>query len=463
MKLILVAAVLLMIAFLTADRRWRPLALGGAFLLRIGVPSLFGGVVFGGLHLSTLLIFAYALVWPFATQKAESNRQSRRPNIPILCHATVLTVAVGTVMMSGSGGAAMFAGTLTANQLVAPYIFCMLIYGTSLHSESFSKDAGRFFALICVFEAMIAILVSSGTLPQPFASLYNAVDYWSSLGSRQTGTLDHPLCLGLLLAAGIPMVAYFNSALIAVLSAGCMVTAIALTQSRIAALGAAIGIFFLVTIALRSNSARLAVVFAGGIGIWAASNFGVFSSLIDRVGDDSGSSLARIQSWTLFLDTWNDFGTLGVGMEGSKEYFLLRGLRASGESATVAYAVGIGIPLTLLYMAVMVWLIGYGIRNSNKLMPASAAAIICFISIQLFSSISTESAAGMILWATIGLSLASPRTASVTAGPDATRDRVRSARTLHRNIPVAARSSAPDASQHPPGSGVGGSPRSRGS
>jgi hypothetical protein len=217
------------------------------------------------------------------------------------------------------------------------------------------------------------------------------------------------------------MVAYFDSALIAILSAGLMVVGIALTQSRIAAMGAALGVFYLLASGLRSNSSRIAALGLGAAGLVVASNFGVFRSLIERIGDDKGSSQARTRSWTLFLDTWNDFGTVGVGMEGSKEYFLLHGLRSSGESATVAYAVGIGIPLTLLYMAIMVWLIGYGIRNSNKLMPASVAAIICFISIQLFSSISTESAAGMILWATIGLALATPRMAPASPVQDGKR------------------------------------------
>jgi len=420
-KLVLVGAVLLMIAFLTADRRWRPLALGAAFLLRIGIPTAYGGIVFGGLHLATLLVFAYALVWPLAAPKATSNGQNERPHIPIICHAALVTVAVGTVLMSGSSSAAVFAGTLTLNQLVAPYIFCMLIYGTSRHSESFYNDAGRFFVLICVFEALIALLVFNGISPQPFGSSYAAIDYWTTLGSRQTATLDHPLCLGLLLAAGIPMVAYIDSALIAILSAGLMVVGIALTQSRIAALGAALGVFYLLASGLRSNSSRIAALGLGAAGLVVASNFGVFRSLIERIGDDKGSSQARTRSWTLFLDTWNDFGTVGVGMEGSKEYFLLHGLRSSGESATVAYAVGIGIPLTLLYMAIMVWLIGYGIRNSNKLMPASVAAIICFISIQLFSSISTESAAGMILWATIGLALATPRMAPASPVQDGKR------------------------------------------
>jgi len=462
-KLVLVAAALLMIALLTAENRWRPLALAGVFLLRIGIPSAVSGAVFGGLHLSTLLVFAYALVWPFATPKVKSNGRDGRRHIPILCHVTLVTLAVGTVLMSGSSSAAVFAGTLTLNQLVAPYIFCMLIYGTSYDSGSLWKDAGQFFALVCILESLIALAVFNEVLTQPFQSSYAAIDYWRFLGDRQTGTLDHPLCLGLLLAAGIPMVAYFDSTLIAISATSAMVIGTGLTQSRIAALGAAIGVIYVLSIGLRSNVGRIVALGAGGIGIVVASNFGVFRNLIDRIGDDKGSSQARTRSWALFLDTWNDFGTVGVGMEGSKEYFLLHGLRASGESAIVAYAVGIGIPLTLLYMALIVWLIGYGIRNSNKLMPASAAAIICFISIQLFSSISTESAAGMILWATIGISLASPRTAPTSVGPDGKRDGVRGALPLHRNLTVATRSSAANASQYLARAGTGSFPRSRGS
>jgi len=314
----------------------------------------------------------------------------------------------------------------------------MLIYGASEHNGSLYKDAGKFFALVCVFEALVALAVFNNVFPQPFQSSYASIFYWRSLGDRQTGTLDHPLCLGLLLAAGIPMVVYFDSTLIAILAASSMVIGTALTQSRIAALGAAIGIIYVLALGLRTNYGRIVALSAGGIGIVVASNFGVFRSLIDRIANDGGSSKARTRSWTLFLDTWNDFGTVGVGMEGSKEYFLQHGLRASGESATVAYAVGIGIPLTFLYMAIMIWLIGYGIRKSNRLTPASVAAIVSFISIQLFSSISTESAAGIIVWATIGISLASPRMAPQSPLQDTKPGRVRDPRLLRTSISTTA-------------------------
>jgi hypothetical protein len=399
-----------MIAFLTADRRWRPLALGGAFLLRIGIPSAFDpGAMFLGVHLATLLIFAYALVWPIATPKGESNTENRLPHIPFLCHAALVVVATGSVMMSESLSAALYAGTLTLNQLVAPYIFCMLIYGASKHNDSLYKSAGKFFALVCVFEALIAIAVFSNTIPQPFETSFAAYyTWWPAIGTRQLATLDHPLVLGLLLGAGIPMVAYFNSLRIAILCSFTMTVGIALTWSRIAAAIAAIGFIYLFTFGMKSNIRRLGAVAIGGIGFVLALNSRVFDTLIERIGNDQGSTLARTRSWTLFLDNWNDFGAVGVGMENSKNFFLLHGLRTSGESAAVAYAVGIGIPLTLVYLSLMVWLIRHGMQKSKRLTPASLAAILTFISIQLFSSISTESAAGMILWATIGISLASP-------------------------------------------------------
>jgi hypothetical protein len=234
------------------------------------------------------------------------------------------------------------------------------------------------------------------------------------------------------------MVAYFDSALIAIFSVGTIIVGIGLTQSRISAAMGAIGIVYLCTFGVKSNSRRLGAMAIGLIGIATAVNRGVFGSLIDRIGDDHGSSQARTQSLTLFLDTWSDFGTVGVGMESSKDYFLQSGLRASGESAAVAYAVGIGIPLTLLYLGLMVWMLGYGLRKSNKLNPASMAAIVALISIQLFSSISTESAVGMIVWATIGISLAFPQTRSLSPvqapSPGQT-----TGRRLHGNIPTVLR------------------------
>ena len=449
MKLVLAALAVLMLAFLTAEYRLRPIALGSAFLLRIGFPSVFSGTVLSGLHLSTLLVFAYAFIWPLAAPKATSKAENRLPQIPLLCHAALGTVAVGTVAMSGSWSAASYAGTLTLNQLVAPYIFCMLIYGASNHVESLSKDAGRLFALVCVFEALIALLVFERILPQPFQSSFSTIAYWASLGTRQAATLDHPLCLGVLLAAGIPMVAYFNSSLIAVVSATTMVVGIALTQSRIAASAALIGFLYLGVFRIRSNVRRLGSMAVGGLIFAVGLNIGVFTDLIDRIGDDSGSSLVRTRSWQFFLDTWSNFAAVGDGMESSRDYFILNGFRASGESAAVAYAVGIGIPLTLVYLFLIAWLIAYGVRKSIKLTPSSVAAIVTFISIQLFSSISTESAVGMILWATIGISLASPRIASVLSVQNAKTERARTTRFPQRSVPMAGRSPAAGVLQEP--------------
>ena len=447
MKQLLLPAAVLLLALLTADPRWRPFALGGAFLLRIGIPSaVSSATVFAGLHVTSLLVFAYALIWPLAAPKVESNAENRTPHIPFLCHATLVAVAAGSVMMSETSSAALYTGALTMNQLVAPYVFCMLIYGTSRYNQSLFKNAGKFFALVCVFEALIAIAVSSHILPQPFQSSFATYSWWNSVSAsaRELATLDHPLSLGLLLAAGLPMVAYFESSIMAIFSAGVMVVGIGLTESRIAAAMAVMGTIYLLVFTIRSNMRRLGAITVGGVIFVTALNFGIFSNLIDKVGNDRGSSLARTRSWTLFLDSWNDFGTVGIGMESSRDYFLQHGLRASGESAAVAYSVGIGIPLTVLYFSLMVWLIGYGVRKSNRLTPASVAAIGAFISIQLFSSISTESAVGMILWATIGISLATPRMAPIDVVQDGKPDRV-SGTVLHRSFPTV-RSSAVRAS-----------------
>ena len=431
MKLVLLAAVVLLFALLTADYRWRPLALGGAFLVRIGIPSaVSSATVLGGLHLSTFLIIAYAIVWPLVTPKVASNAEKRLPQIPFLCHVTLVTVAAGSVMMSQSSSAALYIATLTMNQLVAPYIFCMLIYAVSQRNAEFYESAGKFYVLVCVAESIIAMAVRYHFIPQPFQASFAANSWWFAIdATRQLGTLDHSLCLGLLLAAGLPMVAYFDSPWIAMFSGGIIVLGLALTESRLAAAAAGIGFAYLVAFGTRTNARRLGVIGGGVIAFLFALQFGVFSLLIDRFVDDRGSSLARTRSWTCFSDTWTD-------------YFVQQGFQASGESAAVAYAVGIGIPLTLIYFSLIVWLIGYGVRKSSRLAPASMAAIGIFIFIQLFSSISNESAVGMILWATIGIALAYPRTVPSSSVQTSRSDQIRGTRELQTNTPTAVRSPA---------------------
>ena len=225
-------------------------------------------------------------------------------------------------------------------------------------------------------------------------------------------------------------------------SGGIIVLGLALTESRLAAAAAGIGFAYLVAFGTRTNARRLGVIGGGVIAFLFALQFGVFSLLIDRFVDDRGSSLARTRSWTFFSDTWTDFATVGSGMENSRDYFVQQGFQASGESAAVAYAVGIGIPLTLISFSLIVWLIGYGVRKSSRLAPASMAAIGIFIFIQLFSSISNESAVGMILWATIGIALAYPRTVPSSSVQTSRSDQIRGTRELQTNTPTAVRSPA---------------------
>ena len=232
---------------------------------------------------------------------------------------------------------------------------------------------------------------------------------WVSFGDRQLGTLGHPLALGLLLAAGIPMAAYFRLRITEYFAIAMMIVGIGLTQSRIALVGAVVGLIYLLLIAAKSLRVRLTLLITTAFAYAILNTTGILQGLLDRIQFDEGSSRARSQAFQLFRDRWREFELSGVGMQFHKEYFLAHGLRSSGESAFICYVVGIGLPLAVLYFALIVWLIGRGLRRAKRISPASAAAIITLVSIQFYSSIATESAAGLILWTTIGLALSAPQ------------------------------------------------------
>jgi hypothetical protein len=319
-------------------------------------------------------------------------------------------VAVGSIIISEPQSATGSAKGLVLNQIIAPYIFCVLVYNVSRQHESVHRNAGRLFASICVFESVIALAVKFNVIPQPYLSAHSAIDSWIGLGTRQSATLDHPLTLGLFLAAGIPMAAYFRSRITAYFAISVMIVGISLTQSRIAVVGALFGVAYLLTIGSKMLRGRIILLATLAAGYAFLITTGIIQGLLDRIQDDEGSSRERAQALHLFTDSWRDFKLSGVGMQLAKQYFLSHGLYSSGESAAICYAIGIGIPLTLFYFSLMVWMIGHGIRQGKSLSPASTAAIITLASIQFYSSISTESAAGMILWTTIGLAFATPQT-----------------------------------------------------
>lgn len=407
MMLIAGVTAAILLALLTADYRWRPLALGGAFALRIGLPTIvdYPHEATLGLHASTILVLVLVIVWAPTTRTSSNKTRDSAPRIPLLCHMALLIVVIGTIITAESLLELKQNAAFAMNQMVAPYVMCMLIYNTSLHHKSLQKSAGRLFTLICVFQAIIAVAVYFEVIVQPFLSFYPKF-FWS----RQSATLDHPLVLGLLLAAGVPMTMYLRSRFITYCAILIIGMGIGLTQSRIAIFGAAAGLLYIFTIGSKSLSERITLLVTLGIGYVLVNDLKFFQELIGRFQYDDGSSETRAEAAQLFIAKWNDFKFTGVGIHRQKDYFLSNGLRASGESAAVSYAVGLGIPITLLFFSLIIWLIGRGIRQANFLSPASVSAIIAFASIQFFGSISSESAAAMILWVTIGIALVKPDT-----------------------------------------------------
>ncbi|MCZ0728995.1 O-antigen ligase family protein [Mycolicibacterium iranicum] len=412
MMFAVVAISSLIVALFTLEYRWRPAALGAAFFLRIAIPSYIGDVGVPGLlpslHVSTTLILSCGVVWTMASRKLPYGTTETAAPIPILWHVALGAVALGSIVSSESLNAMGSAAGLVLNQMVAPYLFCMLVYATSRQSATFVRNAGRLFAIVCVFESMIAIMVYVQILPQPFISVNRVVGEWVDAG-RHPATLDHAITLGLLLVAGMLMTVYFRSRLTAISALIIMMVGIYLTQSRIALAGAIAAIAYLFFAGSKSFGERMIMLFAVGAGFVILSTSELSEGVLSRIQDDAGSTSARMRALQLFADNWTDFVVSGVGIERNKLYFNVNGLVSSGESAAICYAVGIGIPLTLLYFFLIVWIIGHCVRHTGYLSPPSASAIIVLVSIQFYSSIATESAAGLILWSTIGVALAATR------------------------------------------------------
>lgn len=405
----------LVIALFTVEYRWRPIALAGAFFLRIALPSYVGDIGVPGLipslHVSTTLILACSIVWALASRKIKSPTHEPAVQVPYFWHITLGAVAIGSIVSSESLNAMGSAAGLVLNQIVAPYIFCMLIYSTSHRSSTFAADAGRLFAMVCVFESMIAILVYFRVVQQPFLSVNRTVGEWVDSG-RYPATLDHSITLGLLLVAGILMTVYFKSRATAIFALLVMVVGIYLTQSRIALAGAIAAITYLFFAGSKSFGERMITLFAAGTGLVILSMTELSDGVLSRIQDDEGSTGARMRALQLFVDNWTDFIVSGIGIERNKLYFNVNGLVSSGESAAICYAVGIGIPLTLLYFFLIAWIIRHCVRLTGYGSPPTAAAIIVVVSIQFYSSIATEQAAGLILWSTIGIALAATRGAT---------------------------------------------------
>ncbi|WP_270484071.1 O-antigen ligase family protein [Gordonia sp. w5E2] len=387
--------------------------------LYLAIPSVVGIVRVGhglpSLHVGSIFVIASGccvVILRFGGPAIKNHITAPRVLPPL--HVVFHLVFVMIVLVALSSGTHVVGG-LIVNQIVAPYILFCVLYQAAREEPRFLERATIAVVVVCVFESAVSILVWMKFMQQPWESALSSQYWWPVISGREMGTTDHPLNLGLLLAAGLPFLAYVRSA---VLTGACYISiilALLLTESRLALIGGLVASLYLIAVVPWRSKGILAVVMA--VGYFVASSWGLVDAVMSRIEDDGGSANARSLAWSVFGSTWKQFIFTGAGPSNTLLQDL--GLKTSAESAFILYSVAFGILATTVYFGLMLYLVISGVFR-HGITPGVVSALIVIVSIQFYSSIAYESSAGAIMWISVffalsgGPTIPRPRRASGT-------------------------------------------------
>ncbi|WP_439031898.1 O-antigen ligase family protein [Gordonia terrae] len=288
------------------------------------------------------------------------------------------------------------------NFILAPVLVFLMCCDLAERYASFYRFVALGYILAACAQSVLAYLISRDLVVQPFLDRFMTRFWWRIVdeSNRQMGTIDHPLDLGLFIATAIPLLALLRRTWLTYVALVLMMVGIALTQSRIGLLGAAVGVIFLIL----TSSATLGRRVFLGLGVAAAYVFfdalGVFNAIFGRIADDSGSADARRSAWAVILPDLSRFFPFGEGIQRVKPFVASQyGLNTSPESALLGYLIGFGAILATCFFAGLLWIVMRRLLVDRSLNPGMVAVLIALVSIQLFSSISTGgTVTAYVLW-----------------------------------------------------------------
>ncbi|WP_238421086.1 O-antigen ligase family protein [Gordonia sp. 'Campus'] len=278
------------------------------------------------------------------------------------------------------------------NFILAPVLIFLMCCDLAERYRSFYRLAAMGYIVAACAQSVLAFLISRDWVTQPFLDRYMTRFWWRIVdeSNRQMGTIDHPLDLGLFIATAVPLLALLRRTWLTYVALVVLIGGVALTQSRIALLGAAIGVIFLILTSSATIGRRL-FLGAGVAGAYVLfDTLGVFNAIFGRIADDSGSADARRNAWTVILPDVSRFFPFGEGIQRVKPFVASQyGLNTSPESAVLGYLVGFGLVLAVCFFGALVWIVISKLVIDRSLNPGMVSALIALVSIQLFSSIST--------------------------------------------------------------------------
>ena len=321
-----------------------------------------------------------------------------RPEWAVLL-GTVTVVALLTGYLNGLGRASI---TTAVNQVLGPVLLFLLIGAVVLQQPAHVELIRRWLLGLAALEALIAVAQKLSASPLVFVSDYDQQVFRRTSPDRWMGTFDHPLVLSLFLCLAIFWLTGLRRTWLAMTLMVLFGAGILMSQSRVGALAAFVGIGYFVLRSRAPVDRRLLVLALVLASAAAAVRLGAVEDVLARVQDDTGSSTARKLALEYFVDNFRDYAWLGRGVNSSFDVSDGAGLGTSFESAFLMYTIDLGFVVAALYFGVMGWTV---LRSAgrSKVPGLTGAAAAALVVPQTFSALSGLTAAPALVWTACGL------------------------------------------------------------
>lgn len=353
-----------------------------AFVAFVFVPEATSVALTGGLNLGALVVLAVATL----------QLATRLPQyLADLTAAPALSV-VGSVFVAGAAVTAAAESAAVAGPFLTTVVTPPLGYLLVQRAVKEDRRAGRLLGHtvlgLATIEAGVSLAVQIGALRQPYLDAFEEAYWWTPDFQRALGTMDHPLTLGLFLAAALPLATGLRLDRTAGAVCLLLLCTIVATQSRAALVAGLLGLIGVV--------ARRRMPFLHGAAVLTAGAAAVMvilavspSLLVDfaaKLADDDGSADARFTGITVGLPAAFASPLLGGGADQATETARDLGLGTSFENPLIMIALDWGaLPAVALVASQVMMLLRA--RSGTSVPGGAMTAAVVVVCAETFSSI----------------------------------------------------------------------------
>ncbi|WIE61990.1 hypothetical protein DEI97_002305 [Curtobacterium sp. MCLR17_032] len=396
--------VMITVALLTIRHLW--IAAGAIIAVLVLIPQVAAPVigipVVGSLNLGTVFIGVVASA-QFAT-RTRTYLQDALDALPTtLAILTLGTAVVLTSSATGTSGEQQF----LIDSLAPSAAGFALVRRAISDAPRAGTRLAQIFVAVVVVECIVALLIWSGALPQPFAAEYAARYYWFDINdqSRALGTADSFLELAVVVLVAVALLRSIRRAAIIAPCAMLFIATLFATQAR-AALALSVVALVAMLVARRVPFVPAATIALLSFALTIATLLALpelGAGLSEKLRDDDGSSRARSIALTEGLPELTRYVLLGGGPENAVTTAVHLRLGTSFENPALMLGLCWGVLASGCYFGVLTGsLLAPGVRP-RAVEGGRLAGALALVAVMTFSSVAFVTGLGTLLWMTVAM------------------------------------------------------------